>query len=117
MGIWRSAINCEYGLVKKKRKLARVKGKKAKLHFSEILMLSEERRREILELLRNDGRVLVRDLAKKFRTSLITIRKDLESFITRDCWNARTAVSCRFQPVHCKTKRSARKNGFINTRS
>lgn len=42
-------------------------------------MLSEERRREILELLRNDGRVLVRDLAKKFRTSLITIRKDLET--------------------------------------
>ena len=42
-------------------------------------MLSEERRREILELLRDDGRVLVRDLAKKFRTSLITIRKDLES--------------------------------------
>lgn len=42
-------------------------------------MLNEERRREILELLRNDGRVLVRDLSKKFRTSLITIRKDLES--------------------------------------
>ncbi|HLZ13509.1 MAG TPA: transcriptional repressor AgaR [Candidatus Acidoferrum sp.] len=42
-------------------------------------MLSEERRREILELLRHDGRVLVRDLAKKFHTSLITIRKDLES--------------------------------------
>lgn len=42
-------------------------------------MLSEERRREILELLRNDGRVLVRDLSKRFRTSLITIRKDLES--------------------------------------
>jgi Mn-dependent DtxR family transcriptional regulator len=63
----------------KKRKLARVKGKKAKSHFSEILMLSEERRREIMELLRNDGRVLVRDLAKQFRTSLITIRKDLES--------------------------------------
>ncbi len=42
-------------------------------------MLSEERRREIMELLRNDGRVLVRDLSKRFRTSLITIRKDLES--------------------------------------
>jgi DeoR family transcriptional regulator of aga operon len=42
-------------------------------------MLSEERRREILELLRNDGRVLGRDLSKRFRTSLITIRKDLES--------------------------------------
>jgi DeoR family transcriptional regulator of aga operon len=42
-------------------------------------MLSEERRREILEVLRTDGRVLVRDLAKRFRTSLITVRKDLES--------------------------------------
>ena len=42
-------------------------------------MLSEERRREILDLLHSDGRVLVKDLAKRFRTSLITIRKDLES--------------------------------------
>lgn len=42
-------------------------------------MLNEERRREILELLQTEGRVLVRDLSKRFRTSLITIRKDLES--------------------------------------
>ena len=42
-------------------------------------MLNEERRREILEMLQSEGRVLVRDLSKKFRTSLITIRKDLES--------------------------------------
>src|SRR5450755_4203859 len=42
-------------------------------------MLSEERRREILELLQIEGRVLVRDLSKRFKTSLITIRKDLES--------------------------------------
>jgi hypothetical protein len=41
-------------------------------------MLSEERRREILELLRTQGRVLVRDLSKHFHTSQITIRKDLE---------------------------------------
>ena len=41
-------------------------------------MLSEERRREILELLQTEGRVLVGDLSKRFRTSLITIRKDLE---------------------------------------
>lgn len=41
-------------------------------------MLSEERRREIIELLRSQGRVLVRDLSKHFRTSQITIRKDLE---------------------------------------
>ena len=42
-------------------------------------MLSEERRREILRMLETDGRVLVRDLAKSFRTSFITIRKDLET--------------------------------------
>lgn len=41
-------------------------------------MLSEERRRAIVEMLQKDGRVLVGDLAKHFRTSLITIRKDLE---------------------------------------
>jgi len=41
-------------------------------------MLSEERRREIIELLQTEGRVLVRDLSRRFRTSLITIRKDLE---------------------------------------
>jgi DeoR family transcriptional regulator, aga operon transcriptional repressor len=41
-------------------------------------MLNEERRREILELLQGEGRVLVRDLSHRFRTSLITIRKDLE---------------------------------------
>src|SRR5499433_3745834 len=63
----------------KNENLPESKERKRNLTFSEILVLSEERRREILELLRNDGRVLVRDLAKKFRTSLITIRKDLES--------------------------------------
>ena len=41
-------------------------------------MLSEERRRAILELLQEDGRVLVRELGKRFHTSVITIRKDLE---------------------------------------
>lgn len=41
-------------------------------------LLSEERRREIVELVHSDGRALVRDLAKRYRTSLITIRKDLE---------------------------------------
>ena len=41
-------------------------------------MLSEERQRAILELLRRDGRVLVVDLAKQFHTSQVTIRKDLE---------------------------------------
>src|SRR6204780_2983879 len=42
-------------------------------------MLAEERRRKILELTQRDGRVVVKDLARSFSTSLITIRKDLES--------------------------------------
>ncbi len=41
-------------------------------------MLNEERRRAILELVNQDGRVLVKDLATRFGTSQITIRKDLE---------------------------------------
>ena len=41
-------------------------------------MLSEERRRKIVELVQRDGRVMVRDLGRRFATSLITIRKDLE---------------------------------------
>ena len=41
-------------------------------------MLNEERRRLILEILDREGRVLVADLAKRFRTSQVTIRKDLD---------------------------------------
>jgi DeoR family transcriptional regulator of aga operon len=41
-------------------------------------LLNEERRREILGVLHRDGRVLVKDLARQFRISQITIRKDLE---------------------------------------
>jgi DeoR family transcriptional regulator of aga operon len=42
-------------------------------------LLNEERRRSILEILQRDRRVLVTDLAKKFKTSQVTIRKDLEA--------------------------------------
>jgi len=41
-------------------------------------LLNEERRRQILEVLHRDGRVLVKDLARHFDISQITIRKDLE---------------------------------------
>lgn len=41
-------------------------------------MLSEERQRAIVQILNRDGRVLVADMAKHFRTSQVTIRKDLE---------------------------------------
>jgi DeoR family transcriptional regulator, aga operon transcriptional repressor len=45
---------------------------------NESIMLNEERRRAILELVNRDGRVLVADLAHQFDTSQVTIRKDLE---------------------------------------
>lgn len=41
-------------------------------------MLNEERRRAIVELVNRDGRVLVADLSRQFKTSQVTIRKDLE---------------------------------------
>lgn len=41
-------------------------------------MLNEERRRAILEILEREGRVLVTELSEQFKTSQVTIRKDLE---------------------------------------
>ena len=41
-------------------------------------MLNEERRRVILDLINQEGRVVVKDLAPRFGTSQVTIRKDLE---------------------------------------
>ena len=46
-------------------------------------MLSEERQRAILAMLSRDGRVLVAELAKRFHTSPVTIRKDLEILHTK----------------------------------
>jgi DeoR family transcriptional regulator of aga operon len=43
-----------------------------------VSLLNEERRRAILDTLRRDGRVLVLDLARRFQTSQVTIRKDLD---------------------------------------
>jgi len=41
-------------------------------------MLNEERRRAVLDLINHEGRGLVKDLAQRFGTSQVTIRKDLE---------------------------------------
>lgn len=46
-------------------------------------MLNEERRRLIVDMVRNDGRVLVGSLARHFRTSQVTIRKDLDILESR----------------------------------
>jgi len=42
-------------------------------------VLNEERRRGILEMLNRDGRVVVKELSRRFQTSQVTIRKDLEA--------------------------------------
>lgn len=42
-------------------------------------ILNEERRRAIIDLVNRDGRVLVRHLARRFNTSQVTIRQDLET--------------------------------------
>jgi DeoR family transcriptional regulator of aga operon len=53
-------------------------GKQKTSPRAESIVLNEERRRAILELVNRDGRVLVADLAHQFDTSQVTIRKDLE---------------------------------------
>ena len=40
--------------------------------------MNEERRRAIVELVKREGRVLVADLPRQYKTSQVTIRKDLE---------------------------------------
>jgi len=46
---------------------------------ADLIVLNEERRRAILELVNRDGRVLVPELAERFETSQVTIRKDLDA--------------------------------------
>ncbi len=46
-------------------------------------VLSEERRRAILDLISRDGRALVRNLASRFDTSAVTIRQDLDVLHSR----------------------------------
>ncbi len=46
-------------------------------------MLSEERRRAILEMVQTGGRAVVKDLSSHFHTTPVTIRKDLEILHSR----------------------------------
>ncbi len=41
-------------------------------------MFTEERRNQIIEILKKDGKITVEELAKKFNVSSVTIRKDLD---------------------------------------
>jgi DeoR family transcriptional regulator of aga operon len=54
-----------------------------KLSVSGLIVLNEERRRAILEMIDREGRVLVKDLASRFQTSVVTVRKDLEILHSR----------------------------------
>src|SRR5258708_1062781 len=75
-------------------------------------LLNEERRREILAALHRDGRVLVKDLARHFRISQITIRKDLEFLDGQGSSSEPTAARCPCKPVPCSIQRCARKRSF-----
>ena len=57
---------------------ASVAARTLKSFCQENTVLNEERRRHILEILNREGRVMVGDLARQFRTSQVTIRKDLD---------------------------------------
>jgi DeoR/GlpR family transcriptional regulator of sugar metabolism len=46
-------------------------------------LLSEERRMQIVQLVRRNGRVLVRELSERFSTSTVTIRNDLNDLHRR----------------------------------
>jgi DeoR family transcriptional regulator, aga operon transcriptional repressor len=46
-------------------------------------MLNEERRRAIVDIINRERRVVVKDLARRFSTSHVTIRSDLESLHDR----------------------------------
>lgn len=56
-----------------------MEGKGNSLVARENNILTEERRRAILDLVNREGRVVVRSLAEKFSTSQVTIRQDLET--------------------------------------
>ncbi len=45
-------------------------------------LLGKERKRKILQFLESEGRVTVADLAKRFRTSEVTVRCDLDALAT-----------------------------------
>jgi DeoR/GlpR family transcriptional regulator of sugar metabolism len=50
---------------------------------SEAEMLSEERRTKIVHLIRQNGKVRVKDLSKEFKISEVTIRNDLKELESR----------------------------------
>jgi DeoR family fructose operon transcriptional repressor len=72
-------------------------------------VLNEERRRAILDLLTHQGRVLVTELARKFETSQVTIRKDLEILHAHGLVHRTTAVRSPPATEPSKIPRCAKK--------
>lgn len=58
--------------------LASATGPRSRMVNKRGSILNEERRRAIVDFVNQNGRAVVRDLANRFRTSDITIRRDLE---------------------------------------
>ena len=61
-------------------------------------MLAAERRNEILALLKEEGRVIVADLSKKYDVTEETIRRDLEK-LENDGFAERTVESVNIDIV------------------
>ena len=80
-------------------------------------MLNEERRRAIIEILERDGRVLVTDMARKFDTSQVTIRKDLEILHAHGWCIAPMAGHCRPVRGRWKTRRCGKKKSCTARKS
>lgn len=60
-------------------------------------MFAEERREMILAQLKSKGRILAKDLAKEFGTSIDTIRRDLTAMEERGLLKELTEVLFLFQ--------------------
>ena len=57
-------------------------------------MMAEERRTQILQIVRSAGRVKVNELAVRFNTSAVTIRNDLNDCISAAWCCARMGARC-----------------------
>jgi DeoR/GlpR family transcriptional regulator of sugar metabolism len=83
-------------------------------------VLNEERRRLIVATLNREGRVLVGALAKHFRTSQVTIRKDLDILQAHGRIHRRHGAPCRRGQVRWKIplygKRKAVSQGKVANR-
>jgi len=64
-------------------------------------LFNEERRRAILAMLHRDGACLVKDLARHFRISQITIRTDLEIRQPGSACSARMGARCQCRRGRC----------------